>query len=249
MRIKYIVPLPLEERDLADRAAQVELAALDAETHVECVAVRNAPLDADSYYSDLIFDMYVVEAGLNAAEEGFDAVVIDTVSDSGLYPLRSRLDIPVLGPGLVAYCVATLLGQRFSIITLSDRWRHFYEKNLTSYQLWPHCASVRSLGRDVSSEATVTAGAIDAQLLTEAERAIRDDGADVIVLGSTSMHRAGTGVASALKIPVINPGPVALKMAETLVRLGLGHSKRAFAAPRQPNDGVFRALVSQGLGK
>ena len=31
--------------------------------------------------------------------EGYSAVVIDTVSDSGLRALRSRLSIPVLGPG------------------------------------------------------------------------------------------------------------------------------------------------------
>jgi hypothetical protein len=66
----------------------------------ECVRVRNSGTLLDSYYESVVFDMYVVEAGLRAQEEGHDAVIMDTVSDSGLAALRSRPDIPVLGPGL-----------------------------------------------------------------------------------------------------------------------------------------------------
>ena len=39
------------------------------------------------------------EAGVTAQEDGYDAVCIDTMSDSGVNALRSMLDIPVIGPG------------------------------------------------------------------------------------------------------------------------------------------------------
>ena len=39
------------------------------------------------------------EAGLDAASEGYDAICIDTMSDSGANALRSMLDIPVITPG------------------------------------------------------------------------------------------------------------------------------------------------------
>ena len=57
--------------------------------------VRNSATLVDCYYEALVFDMYIAEAGLRAEEEGYDAVIMDTVSDSGLYgaplpPLRSR---------------------------------------------------------------------------------------------------------------------------------------------------------------
>ena len=55
--------------------------------------VRNSATLVDCYYEDLVFDMYIAEAGLRAEEEGYDAVIMDTVSDSGLYALRSRLTI------------------------------------------------------------------------------------------------------------------------------------------------------------
>jgi allantoin racemase len=244
VKIKYIVPLPLDKRGLDERAAQIAVANLAPDTEVQCVSVRDAPPDADSYYSDLLFDMYVVEAGLSAAEEGCDAVVIDTVSDSGLYPLRSRLAIPVVGAGMTAYSVATTLGDRFSVITLSRRWHHFYDKTLRAYRLWPRCASVRTVE---TVEPGVPGGVATgfpsaADVIAEAERAIRDDGADVIVLGSTTMHRLAPDVAAALDVPVINPGPLALKVAETLACLNLTHSKRAFAMPGEALDAVFHAL-------
>src|SRR5262245_33814570 len=105
MRIKYIIPFPFDDEALANRAAQVPHELLGADTHVECVPVRNSATLVDCYYEDLVFDMYIAEAGLRAEHEGYDAVVMDTVSDSGLWALRSKLSIPVLGPGLVSFVV------------------------------------------------------------------------------------------------------------------------------------------------
>lgn len=241
MRIKYVIPLPLERDELEQRASQIAVAKLAPDTEVECVTVRHAPRDADSYYSDLLFDMYVVGAGLSAEEEGFDAVVIDTVSDSGLYPLRSRLAIPVVGAGMAAYTAALALGDRFSIVTLSARWNHFYAKALLAYRLGSRCASVRVLNTADSGGARRGLPAAR-DVIAEAERAIRDDGADVIILGSTTMHGLASAVAAGLDVPVINPGPLALRSAEMLVHLNLTHSARAFARPADPLDEVFRLL-------
>src|SRR5205823_2844525 len=123
MRIKYIIPFPFDDEGIANRAAQIPREILGADTEIECVPVRNSATLVDCYYEDLVFDMYITEAGLRAEEEGYDAVIMDTVSDSGMYALRSRLTIPVIGPGLVSYAVAIMLGKRFSIGTLWDKCR------------------------------------------------------------------------------------------------------------------------------
>src|SRR2546429_394179 len=233
MRIKYIVPFPFDEEGLANRAAQVPKELLGPDTVVECVPVRNSATLVDCYYEDLVFDMYIVEAGLRAEEEGFDAVIMDTVSDSGLYALRSRLSIPVVGPGLVSYAVAIMLGKRFSIVTMWDKWRHIYEKNLDVYPLWEKCASIRAVNIPPDIEALFAGKEEEmfAKLTAEAQKAIDEDGADVILLGSTTMHQAGDYMAAHLPAPVINPGPVAIKLTESLLQLGLTHSKVAFPSP------------------
>ena len=248
MRIKYIIPFPFGEEGIANRAAQVPKEILGPDTEVECVPVRNSAALFDAYYEDLIFDMYVAEAGLRAEEEGYDAVIMDTVSDSGMYALRSRLTIPVVGPGLVSYAIGTLLGRRFSIVTMWDKWIHIYEKNLALYDLKQKCASIRAVNIPPDLEALFTGKEQEMfeKLTAEAQKAIDEDGADVILLGSTTMHQAGDYMAAHLPAPVINPGPVGIKMAEMLVQLGLSHSKVAFPSPTTISDDRFFSLVSAG---
>jgi allantoin racemase len=245
VRIKFIIPFPFDEEGVANRAAQIPRDLLGPDTDVECVPVRNSATLVDCYYEDLVFEMYITEAGLRAQEEGYDAVVMDTVSDSGLYALRSRLSIPVMGPGLVSYAVAIMLGKRFSIVTMWDKWRHLYEKNLDIYHLWEKCASIRAVNIPPDVEALFT-GKEDEMFRTltgEAQKAIDEDGADVILLGSTTMHQAGDYMAEHLPVPVINPGPVAIKLTESLVELGLSHSKVAFPSPSSVIDDRFFSLA------
>lgn len=248
MRIKYIIPFPFDAEGLASRAAQIPRELLDPHTEVECVGVRNSGTVADSYYDDLVFDMYIAEAGLRAEDEGYDAVIMDTVSDSGMYALRSRLTIPVIGPGLVSYAVGILLGKRFSIVTMWDKWTHLYEKNLALYDLKQKCASVRSVNIPPDPEALFAGKEEEMfrRLTDEAQKAIDEDGADVILLGSTTMHQAGDYMAAHLPAPVVNPGPVGIKIAEMLVQFGLSHSKVAFPSPSSNIDDRFFSLGGAG---
>ena len=66
-----------------------------------------------------------------------------------------------------------------------------------------------------------------------------DAGADVIVLGSTTMHQAHAYLAEHLPVPVLNPGLIAYKMCEVLLDLGLCHSKIAYPSPEQIKDTAF----------
>jgi allantoin racemase len=245
MRIKFIIPFPFDEVGVANRAAQIPKQLLGPDTHVECVPVRNSATFVTDYYESMLFDVYIAEAAFRAEDEGYDAVIMDTVSDSGLYAIRSRLNILAIGPGLISYAVATMLGKRFSIITMWDRWRHIYEKNLDTYHLWEKCASIRAVNIPPDVEALFEGKEEEMfeRLTTEARAAIEQDGADVILLGSTTMHQAGDYLAANLPCPVINPGPVGIKLVETLVQLGLRHSKVAFPSPDTLQDEKFFSLI------
>ena len=250
MRIKYIIPFPFDEEGIANRAAQIPRDVLGPDTEVECVPVRNSATLVDCYYEDLVFDMYITEAGLRAEEEGYDAVIMDTVSDSGLTVLRSRLNIPVIGPGQVAFHLAGILGQKFSVITMWDKWMHFYKKLFNEYHLWDIVASVRAVNipPDVEQLFAGKEEEMYGRLTDEATKALDEDGADVIVLGSTTMHQAAGYMAEHLPCPVINPGPTAVKLAEMVVDLGLSHSKIAFPSPGTVQDDKFFSLVGADGG-
>lgn len=237
-RIKMIVPIPMDEAGVANRASQLPDTLIAEGFSVDFVAVSWGAALGDSYYDTLLMDMSVFEAGLAAEEEGYDAVCIDTVSDSGLYALRSRLSIPVVAPGQAAFYTACMLGHRFSVITMWDEWYPLYTKILTEYKLNDRCASLRSIKTRPDLEELLEGKeeVVFDKLKRESLAAIEEDGADVIVLGSTTMHQSHAFLAKELPVPVVNPGPVSYKMCEALLQLNLTHSKKAFPSPQAPND-------------
>jgi allantoin racemase len=246
VKIKYIIPFPFDEEGIANRAAQLPAELRTPGVDYEFVTVKNSIFNADSAYELLLLDAYVAEAGVRSEDEGFDAVVMDTVSDSGLAALRSRLTIPVLGPGLVQQHVAAILGKRFSILTMWKRWVPMYEKQLAEYGTRQHCASIRSIDvrpdqeQLLAGKEEVVFGALEEQ----GRRAIEEDGADVILIGSTTMHQSVEHLRRTLAVPVINPGPLAIKLAELLVQLGLSHSKVAYMPPEHVQDEKLESLMA-----
>jgi allantoin racemase len=68
-------------------------------------------------------------------------------------------------------------------------------------------------------------------LADEGRKAVEEDGAQVVILGCTGMTGMAAKVSERSGITVIDPLPAAVKMAESLVRLGLSHSRLAYMRP------------------
>jgi len=245
VRIKYIIPFPFDEVGLANREAQLPAGLRTPGVQYEFVPVRNSCRNADSAYELLILEAYIAEAGIRSEAEGFQAVVMDTVSDSGLAALRSRLTIPVLGPGLVQQHVAAMLGRRFSILTMWERWRYLYEKTMSEYGTRLFCASIRSIDVRPDQEQLLAGKEeiVFEALEREGRAALEQDGADVLLIGSTTMHQSVEHLRRTLGVPVVNPGPLAIKMAELFVTLGLSHSKRGYMSPEETQDEKLHSLI------
>ncbi|MFZ5663879.1 MAG: aspartate/glutamate racemase family protein [Pseudomonadota bacterium] len=241
-RIKVIVPIPMDEAGVAARAAQLPSDFVRSGFSPEFVAVPWGAALGDSYHDMLLMDWTVFQTGITAEDEGYAGVLIDTVSDSGLRALRSRLTIPVIGPGEAAFAAAMMLGKKFTVLTMWPEWFPLYQKTLTEYGFWDRVASLRSIDTrpDVTELLAGKEEVIFDKLKAEATRAMEEDGADVIVLGSTTMHQSAAFLAANLPIPVINPGQVAWKFLEGLIECGLTHSKKAFPAPEVPKDADIR---------
>ena len=77
------------------------------------------------------------------------------------------------------------------------------------------------------------ARAVDA-IAEQARAAVRDDRAEVIVLGCGGMAGLTEAVAERAGVPVVDGVPAAVTVAESLVRLGLSTSKVRTYAPARP---------------
>jgi len=234
-RIKMILPVPMPPEALAGLARQITPGLVASGTEVDFVAARGGGALLDSPYEATLADAFVLEAGSSAEKEGYSAVCINSMSDSGLSALRSLLTIPVVGPGASTLLLACSLGKKFSILTMWDRWLHLYDKVLAEQGLFHRLASIRSIGvrPDTGELLSGKEEFVFPHLEREGRAALEEDGADVLVLGSTTMYQAHQFLGDRLSVPVLNPGLVAFKLCETLLDLGLSHSKLAYRPPER----------------
>lgn len=239
--IRVIVPIPLPKDALDNFASQLPADIIAPGFKVEFVGTRNGGQLGGDQMEALLFDAFVYDAGVTAERDGCAAVCVNSMSDSGVAALRSRLDIPVVGSGATAYLMACQLGAKFSIVSMWDRWNHFYKKTLAEQGIASRCASMRDVGVRPDT-AELLAGKEDfifETLEAECRRAIDEDGAEVIVLGSTTMHQSHAYLEKALPVPVINPGVVSYKATEALVQMGLTQSRAHYHKPERPMDDIF----------
>jgi allantoin racemase len=238
-KVLVIVPFPMSDENRALRRAQVHAVKLGRDIAFQFESVRVAPKHYVSAADMALADFGVMQAGLDAQARGFDAVCIDTMSDSGVAALRSALDIPVIGPGRVSMLTALMFADRFSILAMWPHWTHLYTRTLRDLRLTDHCASVRWIEGQPDNQGLLGDKADEtvAALEKVAWRCIEEDGAQAILLGSTTMHEAHAALAAALPVPVINPGPLTYKLAEAALGLGLTHGRAAYpASPDLPTD-------------
>jgi Asp/Glu/hydantoin racemase len=244
-KILTIVPFAMSPENLALRQQQLQGLQFGPDLHFEYRAVKAGPVNYSSHHDFVLADASIFEAGCRAQQEGFAAVCIDTMSDSGVAALRSVLDIPVFGPGKVSMLSALMLGDRFSILTMASRWKPLYKKALDELGMHHKCASVRAIEVSPDNQALLSGKEEEVFPLLEAAamKAIEIDGADVIILGSTTMHQAHAHLQARLPVPVINPGPLSYKIAESMLALGHTHSRTAYPRPMHPRLDMLTAMM------
>lgn len=240
-KILNIVPVPVPPEALTAFAAQLPSDAIHPDFENEFVAAAAGATVIDSPYEQLLAEAFVLEAGCRAEDDGYAAVAVNSMSDSALAALRSRLTIPVTAPASSAMLLACMLGKRFSVVTMWPEWHSLYEKTIAEHGLAHRVASIRDIGVRPDA-AELLAGKEEVVfdlLLRESRAAIDEDGADVIILGSTTMHQSYEYLREQLEVPVLSPGLVAAKIAELLVLTGTSHSKKAYPTPETVQDGLF----------
>ena len=247
-RVLVIVPFPMSADNLLLRQAQTQGMAFGPGVEFVFRPVKAGPVNYSSHHDFVLADVANFEAGCRAQAEGFDAVCIDTMSDSGVAALRSVLDIPVFGPGRVSMLTALMLGDRFAILTMASRWKPRYKKALDELGLHHKCASVRAIEVPPDNQSLLSGKEDEVFPLLEAagRKAIEHDGAEVLILGSTTMHQAHAWLATRLPVPVINPGPLSYQIALALLGAGLTHSRAGYPKPMHPKLDMLEAMLAAG---
>jgi allantoin racemase len=183
---------------------------------------------------------------LEAQKEGFNAISIYCYNEPGANATKEVCDIPVVTSPGSSMAIASVLGNKFSIIislgggkgkqaggmgrtAIMDVVKHYgFEQKL---------ASIRAIdlpppafNEDIISDENIDQ--LRKAVLAEAIAAVNEDGADVII--SYGGSKVNEYVQKMLPdVPIVDSHGCTAIMAEVLVRLGLRHSKKAYPRPRK----------------
>lgn len=160
----------------------------------------------------------------------FDAVIVAAFGDPGLGGLREALPIPVTGLTEAALDSAQLLGQRFSIIAISQRIQAWYREVVQAYGFGGRLASIRALDRPITAIGRVQDEHANARKAL-AERAVQEDGAEVLVLAGAPLAGLARALEGQLPVPVVDGVSSAVRHAQTLVALQPRTAGRSGLAP------------------
>ena len=153
-----------------------------------------------------------------------DGIVIACFDDTGLDAARCMVDAPVLGIGQSACSVASMLSNKFTVITTLSRSVPVLEANLQKYGLAARCAKVRATDIPVLELEDMPSETMHA-MRRVVEIAIREDKSDAIVLGCAGMTDMADQLSSEFGLPVIDGLSCAVTLAEALAAAGLRTSK------------------------
>jgi allantoin racemase len=204
-------------------------AAASSGVEITTVNPEFGPPSIEGYY-DEVFSIPGVIAEMQKAGK-VDATIIACFDDTGLDAARCVSATPVIGIGEAAFHVASMIAHKFGVVTTLARSIAPIEHNLQKYGLFNRCSGVRASNvavlelEDPGSKARV-------DIETEIERAVRDDGAEVIVLGCAGMADLARQLSQSAGVPVLDGIACAVALAEGMARLGLRTSKiSTYAAP------------------
>ena len=213
--------------------AQAARSVAAAGTTIEAVQPSFGPVSIECHYDEVFAAAGVAEQVRLAAGRPLDAVVIACFGDPGLDAAREATAAPVIGIAEAAFHAASFLSTGFSVVTTLNRTVVTAEHLLHRYGFERRCKGVH--GTDIPvlelegcSEATV------ARIETAARTALEQDRSGAIVLGCAGMAPLCATLSARLGVPVIDGVSVAVKLAESLVALGLRTSKHGDYAPPPP---------------
>lgn len=217
-------------------AAILESARRGAAPGTELIAVttKGGTRNIDSAFGDYLSGAYMIRTCLEAVKlHRPDAVVLAGFGRVGIDALKEALAIPVVSISEASMAIAALLGHRFTTLTMLDQFIPYQQDLVRLYGFEAKCASVRSINVNVEQCVTNREETLR-QLKAEIQKVVAEDRAEVVILACAGLCGYDEELSRLAGVPVLDPVTVGVKVAESLVALGVKHSKiRKFAHPPQ----------------
>ncbi len=243
--MKLLVVNPNTSQSMTKRIGAAARAAASPGVEIIAVNPQSGPVSIEGYFDEAFAVPGMIEEIAKGEAAGAEASIIACFDDTGLEAARCRATGPVIGIGEAAFHLASLIAHRFSVVTTLSRSIAPIEMNLVKYGLDRRCSGVRACEVPVLALEDPKSGARE-KLSNEIRLAKAEDRAEAIVLGCAGMAELAGSLAREHDLPVIDGVVASVKLAESLIALGLRTSKLgAYASPlAKPFTGMFAQFGS-----
>ena len=228
---KIVVINPNTTASMTDRIRLVSESVISDDFCLTVVNPSSGPASIEGYYDEAMS----LAGLLDLVKQHHDAAgfVIACFDDTGLDAARCLTESPVVGIGEAAYHMASMISNKFGVVTTLSRSIPALEHNLVRYGLAARCSGVRASDIPVL-EVEASNGKAFERINAEVEQAIKTDKAEAIVLGCAGMAELGATLHDLHNIPVLDGISCAIKQVEAMIYLNLKNSNiGGYAKPRQ----------------
>ncbi len=246
MQLAYVVPGPMSKGPMGRKEVERRERLLNSwafpGTGIRVLDVPTGPASIESAYEEMLSIPPTLDLIMQCEREGYDAAIIGCFGDPGLEAARELVSMPVVGPCESSMLLAASLGHKFSVLTIFDSMVSGQEHLAIRTGVREKLASVRATGIPVL-ELMNDPETTKARLVEVAAACVREDRADALLFGCMTMSFLDMAeeIAAEVGAPAINAAKAALKHAETLVSVGLAHSKTAWPTPAKIAEGHLAA--------
>jgi len=191
-----------------------------SDTEIEVKYIKEAPPGIESYRDAAVSVKYLLNK-FEEWENQYDGFIIACHSDIGIDLLRELTAKPVIGIGEASMLFALPLGHKFSILSLKRKKIPQKEDLVRKYGLENRCASIRITGLGVIASDEEKRE----KLMKEGIKTVKEDGAEVLILGCAGMAGFDKKIEKIVGVPVIDGVVSALLIMESLIRYRVKTSK------------------------
>jgi allantoin racemase len=229
--MRILVVNPNTSASMTEKIGAAARAVAASGTIITAANPSMGPVSIEGFYDEAFSVPGLLEVIRDGKREGYDAYVIACFDDTGLDAARSLAREPVIGICEAGVHCATMISNRFSIVTTLQRSVPPIEALLERYGAARRC---RVRAAEVPVLALEEPGCdAAARVREEIERAVQEDAAEAVLLGCAGMADLAARLTAEIGVPVLDGVGCAVKLAESLVALGLRTSKSgAYAYPR-----------------
>lgn len=238
-RLRICVLVPVATSAYNDRIMKAIAPVVPPDVQVEIRNITRGHADIESRTNWLQNGMPVVELAQSIANDGFDGIWLTDFDMCGVEAAREVIDIPIIGGFPASAFTALALSQRFSIITILQSTLAMQRGHPQTYGVQDTFASIRAIDCPVAQLENVDVVVV--RTFEAALKAIKDDGAQAILLGCTGFvdvaSRVSTLLGEALGayVPVIDPNQAGFSFLVSLVRMKVRPSRLTYSKVSLPS--------------